>query len=423
MLDHLRYHLIKGVLLSDKHSADDAERIAVRFATLVPMNLMGFDDWSAEYNQPEKTAEQEQVLADLAVVERYPELRLPTIRLTMHDLRELKQVLLMQGFVAGGCFWLTDINGATYAHGTGGCPVGEPGEPGQAGDESLMEWEPAKGEYWQHYKGDLYVIDTLTNTNSEKGWPSQVVYHKLHNKTTYSRPLHEFMRKFVFVRPASLLDAELISRNAGSFENLLTSLIEVTNTNVTKDELVVSPADEVMPYLKPWLIHEADPYPAVVKNVAAMQIATFGAGAPLAAYITAVEFDHSKAEHGTRSKDDLTVQLVITTLNHQLASVFPLTTYTFAEHGSLSNNKDSCCHGIVDGHGREIFAHYHEIRAAALSMITYLARRDVNAPDAVPTQSAAVWLLAGLRAGVMYDHRNNSAVDIQSVITELKESK
>jgi hypothetical protein len=62
---------------------------------------------------------------------------------------------------------------------------------------------PIPGEIWRHHKGGRYQVEMLTNLHSDDPakFPVTVVYTRIKDGKTWSRPADAFMEKFTKETP------------------------------------------------------------------------------------------------------------------------------------------------------------------------------------------------------------------------------
>lgn len=219
-------------------------------------------------------------------------------------------------------------------------------------------------------------------------------------------------------RPHSLLSKHLAACANISFEQLINSYIQLAD-NVEIEDIVNVPLQPIESVMHPGLIDmirdTANPHSVTPLSGDALRITSFRNhyGTQCIAYITATVPDRSELKPDDFQPNNLDVMLVITDALHNNATCFQLTDFVFSECRHPDKIlEDSTSHSVIDGSGNEIFVHYQNIRAIAINVIERLARRGLDTPD--PTKSAAIWLLAGIRQGVMWSHRHR--IDIAEFI-------
>jgi len=265
--------------------------------------------------------------------------------------------------------------------------------------------EIKKGQVWQHYKGALYDVREIANRDGKPDFPLTVVYSKVGcHEEIYTKTAEAFLEKFT------------LTRDAYTFREQINTMVAAIEANVTKTKLNYNESlYSMIPRYRDQLIFAAGRgHTPILERCVCITSGVALVGYPLIGYIVATQFldNHQNEQSG----NDISIMLVITNATHTEMMEFPLTSFSKGERGKEQDSKDSMCHGVADGNGREIFTHYLNIREAAIKVITKLAIDESNAR--VQDDMSACWLLAGIQAGVRYDHRNK--LDLNDFLDKLK---
>jgi len=265
--------------------------------------------------------------------------------------------------------------------------------------------EIKKGQVWQHYKGALYDIREIANRDGKPDFPLTVVYSKVdHHEEIYTKTAEAFLKKFT------------LARDAYTFREQINTMVAVIEANVTKTKLNYNESlyGMIPRYRDQLILNAGRGCTPILERCVCITSGVTLVGYPLIGYIVATQFLDD--DRNNLSGDNISVMLVITNTSHTEMMEFPLTSFRKAERSNTPDSKDCMSRGVSDGNGHEIFTHYLNIREAAIKVITKLAIDESNAR--VQDDMSACWLLAGIQAGVSYDHRNK--LDMNDFLNKLK---